>query len=250
MALRLNQVIAAEKDIKRRYSSEVTTLHRQSDNPGMWYGLTKTFRPKVEAEDGSDAPTFPPESKKVIFNYEKTMSALGNLFADVADAIATKDWGNCHAKANIVIDDKVLVKDVPVTYLLWLEKTLKDLTTFIEKLPVLDSAETWTMDENDRLYKTNVIVTEKTKKERRPMVLYQHTDKHPAQVEVITEDVVIGHWNTIKTSGAISDKDKQAMLERLNKLQIAVKFAREEANSINVDAVEVGKAMFDYIVGN
>ena len=54
------------------------------------------------------------------------------------DLVATKDFANTEAKADIVVDNQVLVTGVPATYLLWLEKELTDLHTFITKLPVLD----------------------------------------------------------------------------------------------------------------
>lgn len=74
------------------------------------------------------------------------------------------------------------------------------------------------------------------------------TDKHPAQVETFDEDVIIGEWKTIKYSGAMPQKRVTEILERIGKLQAAVKFAREEANSIAVTEQKLGSTVFSYLL--
>ena len=49
--------------------------------------------------------------------------------------LATQDFANCQAKANVVVDGQTILKEVPVTHLLFLEKQLVDLRTFIDGLP-------------------------------------------------------------------------------------------------------------------
>jgi hypothetical protein len=44
------------------------------------------------------------------------------------------------AKADIKVGDAVIARDVPVTYLIWLEKQLVEMATVVGKLPVLDNA--------------------------------------------------------------------------------------------------------------
>ena len=66
------------------------------------------------------------------------------------------------------------------------------------------------------------------------------TEKHPAQVEVYYEDVVVGHWRTVKFSGALPASRVKELLERVDKLQQAVKFAREEANDSEVTDQQIG----------
>lgn len=78
--------------------------------------------------------------------------------------------------------------------------------------------------------------------------MYQATDKHPAQTQLVQEDVIVGSWNQTKMSGAIQPQQKDMLLQRIEKLQKAVKFAREEANSVDADNVEAGKVIFDWIL--
>ncbi|MEV0352079.1 hypothetical protein AB0H88_40475 [Nonomuraea sp. NPDC050680] len=111
------------------------------------------------------------------------------IIADVAKALtrlfdvtATKDWTNATAKADVVVDGETLISGAPVTYLLFLEKQLVDLHTFVSKLPTLDPAETWSFDDNAETWRTEPVKTTRTKKVPRNHVLAEATDKHPAQV--------------------------------------------------------------------
>jgi hypothetical protein len=68
-------------------------------------------------------------------------------------------------------------------------------------------------------------------------------------VKEITTDVITGTWKTIKYSSALPVDKKDALLTRVEKLQHAVKQAREEANLAEVakDLPSAGKALFDFV---
>ncbi len=134
---------------------------------------------------------------------------------------------------------------------MFLEKQLTDIHTFVGNLPILDESENWTKDENSGLYKTEATQTHRTKKVVKPIVLYQATEQHPAQTQLITEDVIAGFWNQVKQSGAIPKPVKQKLQEKTEALLRAVKEAREEANGFEEIAVpEIGSAIFNYILGD
>lgn len=79
-------------------------------------------------------------------------------------------------------------------------------------------------------------------------MLYPATPEHPAQTQMITEDVIAGHWSLTKHSGAIARPQKEAIALRVEEVLRAVKEAREEANGINViETPDVSKAIFNYI---
>jgi hypothetical protein len=122
------------------------------------------------------------------------------------------------------------------------------LHTFIDKIPTLDEADDWARDENSGLFKTAPIATQRTKKVQRPVVLYEATKEHPAQTSMITEDVVVGYWDTVKHSGALPGPRKQLLLERIENLSKAVKFAREQANVVETENQELGRKVFDYLL--
>lgn len=240
---KLNQIIAIEKGVKSRVYGEVSELHKSSQKPELFNGFVKTYRKRDE--EGED---YPPERKKVQINATDALGRIGELLTELIDVTATKDWANCQAVANVEVDGRVLIKDAPAPHLLFLEKQLTDLHTFIVKLPVLDEADDWLKDENSGLYKTAAIPTHRTKKVQKPIVLYEATKEHPAQTQLITEDVTVGYWDTIKHSGALPAPRKQQLLERVEKLAKAVKFAREQANGVASPPQQIGGALFDYLL--
>ena len=91
--------------------------------------------------------------------------------------------------------------------------------------------------------------THKSKKIQKPVVLYEATHEHPAQVQLAGEDVTIGHWKNVKLSGAIPVTEKQAIVARVEKLLRAVKEAREEANATEEVATvpKVAETLFSYV---
>lgn len=239
---KLNQIIAIEKGVKSRVYGEVTDLHKSSQKPDLFHGFVKTYRKRDE--EGED---YPPERKKVQLNADALLARVAELLTELFDVTASKDWANCHAVADIEVDGRVLVTGAPTPYLLFLEKQLSDLHTFVSKLPELDEADDWFKDENSGLFKTTAIPTHRTKKIQKPIVLYEATKEHPAQTQMITEDVIVGYWDTIKQSGAIPMPRKQQLLERVEKLAKAVKFAREQANSAEAPHQKIGRPIFDYL---
>lgn len=240
---KLNQVIAIEKGVKSRVYGRITELHKQAQRADPYNGFAKNFRKKDE--EGED---YPPERKKVQLIARDLLRDVAKLQTELFDVTATKDWANCAARADVVVDGRVLIEAAPVTYLLFLEKQLTDVRTFIGKMPTLDESEEWSPDPNSHLFRTPKSTTHKTKKVQRPIVLYDATEHHPAQTQLISEDVIVGWWETVKHSGAIPVPRQQLLLERLDKMLKAIKFAREEANAIDAPDMSVGEAVFGYLL--
>lgn len=239
---KLNQILAIEKGLKTRVYAQVSDLHKATQKPVLMNGFEKNYQRKEE-----DGENYPPESQKVQFDHKDVTKQIASSLAELFDITATKDFANCLTKADVVVDGAVLLKDAPAPYLLFLEKQLSDLQTFFQKMAELDSSSDWSLDVSTDLYKTESMQTQRTKKVQRPIVLYDATEHHPAQTQLITEDVVVGHWSTVKTSGAIPKPQKKAILARIDKLSNAVKFAREKANSTDVELKHVGKDVLDYL---
>ncbi|MGH2514682.1 MAG: hypothetical protein ACRDHP_03420 [Ktedonobacterales bacterium] len=241
---RLNQIIAIEKGTKSQSFADLTEAHQALQKPALLLGIARTYQPKDE-----EGERFPPESTRVQMKSEEVIRKTVDVLAKLFDVTATKDWTNCKAKADVVVDGNTLLAQVPATYLLFLEKQLVDMHTFVKKLPVLDASETWTFDASADCWATEPVQTVKTKKIPRNHVKAEATEKHPAQVEVYYEDVVVGYWRTVKFSGALPAQRVNELLGRVEKLQQAVKFAREEANGIEVEEQKVGEKVFQYLFG-
>jgi hypothetical protein len=239
---KLNQILAIEKGLKTRVYAEFTELHQATQKPGLMNGFTKMYQPRDE-----DGEMYPPESQKVQYEHQAVFDRVATGLAELFDITATKDWTNCKALADVIVDGTVLLAAVPAPYLLFLEKQLAELTAFVEKMAELDPASDWNVDPGTGLFKTDPTATQRTKKVQRPIVLYAATEHHPAQTQLITEDVVVGQWVTVKLSGAVPAPRKKALLVRIEKLAHAVKFAREHANATEVDEHKVGRVVLDYL---
>ena len=239
---KLNQILAIEKGVKTRVYAEFTDLHNATQKPALMNGFTKTYQPRDE-----DGETYPPEAQKVQYEHQAVFDRVAAGLTELFDITATKDWANCNARADVVVDGRVLLRDVPATYLLFLEKQLSDLTTFVAKMAELDPGSDWSVDPSTGLFKTEPQATQRTKKMQRPIVLYDATEHHPAQTQLITEDVIAGQWVTVKHSGALPAPRKRVLLSRIERLTNAVKYAREQANAIEAPDQRLAKDVFAYL---
>ena len=241
---KLCQIIAVEKSIKNKKHTGVTELYQKLQKPALLSGISRTYKPKEE-----EGEQLPPENSKVQLSAASVVADAAKLMTELFDITATKDFANCDAKAAVVVGEIKIAEDVPVSYLLFLEKQLVDVHTLISKLPTLDPSEDWAFDPNSNCFASRPAETVRTKKIPKVLVKAPATQQHQAQTEVFAEDVAVGNWRTVKFSGAMPAQKVAEMLERVEKLQKAVKFAREEANSREVSQVRVGEKVFNYLMG-
>lgn len=241
---KLNQIVAIEKGVKTETHQSLMAAHQRIQKAELLAGIARSYKPRDD-----EGESLPPESKRVQVRAREVIADVTATLGRLLDVTATKDVTNCSAKADLVVDGRTLAKDLPVTYLLFLEKQLAEVKTFVSKLPTLDPAEAWTYNDAQDCYATEPSQTVRTKKIPRNHVLAAATDKHPAQVQVYTEDVVVGNWTTTKFSGALPAKEVSDILARLNKLSEAVKQARETANLTEIVDIKPGKPILDYLFG-
>lgn len=240
--MKLNQIIAIEEGTKSRVYGEITEMHKAAQKPDLFNGFVKTYRKKEE--EGED---YSPERKRVQFTASDFLAKLQRLLTELFDMTAAKDFGNCEALADIMVENTILVPQVPATYLLFLEKQLTDIHTFLEKMPLLDEAEDWQWDAHAGMFKTAPIATHRTKKVQKPIVMYEATKEHPAQTQMITEDILVGYWDTVKQSGALPAPRQQQLLERVETLIKSVKIAREKANMVDTRRYDIGQQIFTWL---
>lgn len=243
MNSKLHQVLAVEKDVRNTSMRRVTDTYQQLGKPALLSGISRTYTPKDE-----DGDMLPPESTLVQVNAREALQHAKTEFIRMWDIVATKDFGNLNATADVMLEDgTVLIEGAPTTYLLWLEKELDHLHTLVSKLPTLDPSETWTWDDNVAAYVTQPTQTVRSKKVPKAFTAAPATDKHPAQVQVFQEDVQVGTWETIHFSGALPATEVKDLVDRVNAVRKAVKEARARANETEVEQKNVATAVFDYI---
>ena len=239
---RLSQVIAVEKGVKSDAQRHFTDLHHLVQRPVPLAGIARVYQPKDD-----DGDQLPPESTQVQVRADDVLGQVNEILTRLFDVVATKDLTNCFAKAAVVVNGETILRDVPATTLLFLEKQLADLHTFVTKLPVLDPAEKWMFDPARNCHATEAAKTTRTKKVPRNHVLSEATEHHPAQVTVFNEDIIVGTWTTVKLSGALPASRVTELANRVTALREAVKHAREEANYTEVRDSKIGKQIFDHL---
>lgn len=240
---KLNQIIAVAQSKKAAAKKALERAYHLLQKTELYQGLEKSYQPQDE-----DGEQLPPESKRVEYKVSEVLDSIREDWTNMVDVVVTNDTGNSQAKANIKVGDQLVAENVPVTSLIFLEKQLTDLHSLIGVCPTLSTSDSWKFNQEGELWESETYQTHRTKKEQRPIVLYDATETHPAQCQLITQDKVVGFWNAKKLSGAISDKDKRDILKKVSGLKEAVVKAREEANSTEVENVNIGDSILDYLL--
>lgn len=246
---KLHTFIALREGEKNPKSKALTALHRTSQRADAYEGLTRTYR--SHADDGDRLPS---ENKNIQFNADNVLNGLVTAVSRDWNLMATIDGGNQLARADLKVptgngdETTTILEDVPVQFLLYLARELDDVKKFIQELPTLDPSVKWTYDESVAAFVADPQETSRSKKVLQNHIKYPHTDKHPAQVETFTTDVVEGTWTLIRRSGALPLERKAQLLQRVHVLQQSVKEARENAADTEVPDVVVSRPLFDYLL--
>ena len=242
--IKLCQIIAIEKGVKSRSHSDLTNLHRASQYGALYNGAERVYASKDD-----EGETYPPESSKVQLTYQDVISQMCEGETELIDTVLTKDEGNTEARSDVTVDGEVVLSKVPVTTLIFLEKKMDNVRTFIEKLPIQDPAVEWEFDEDLGYSRAQPVRSQKTKKVAKPVTLAEATVEHPAQVQLVSEDIVVGYWNTTQFTSAIPLSKKKELLGKVAKLHDALKLAREEANSKLIEKHQMGETIFKHLFG-
>jgi hypothetical protein len=241
---KLNQINALVTGRKSDVEKGVTEIYKILQKPELFTGREGVYRP----DDEVNGEKLPREHQKVQHTVAQLLVTAKEKWCELWDLTATQDHANQQARANIEVDGKVVLADVPVTTLLFLEKQINDVETMIGKVPTPDQSEDWQYDSNAGLLRSEVSKSARTKKEPAHYVKYEATKDHPAQVEYFMRDVKVGTWDKTAFSGAMPTDTKNAILARLKKLKDAVKLARESANMLDAKPQKIGAAVFEYII--
>jgi hypothetical protein len=241
---RLSQIIAVNKGVQSDTNRQRDEALRDLAKAPQLTGISRTYEPRTE-----DGDRLPPESTNVQIRADEVLSTYAAALTRMFDVTLTREAANCTAAADVKLEDgTVLLRKVPVAYLLFLEGQLADLRAVLSRLPLLDPAEKWDRDEAHDCWSTPPVQTMRPKKIPRNHVVAEATAQHPAQVQVYMEDVPAGDWTTVKFSGAMPAARVKQLLARCAELQRAVKYAREEANAMEITDRKCGEEIFSWLL--
>lgn len=239
-----HEINARLKGTKARTHRAFSDLYKQVQKGPLLSGVIRKYRPMSD----DPAEQLPPESTRVQVVLEKELARVSQLLGPLMDLQLTQDATNCIAKADVIVDGRILIPHVPVTYLLFLDKQLTDLRTFVDSMPRLDPSEHWTLDTAEGWHASDPADFLKMRKVLRNHVRAEATNHHPAQVDVFHEDVAVGTWTTVKLSGALPATRAAEVSERIGKLIDAVKAAQAQANAVEAVESRAGDAVFSYLL--
>ena len=245
MGKKLYQHLAGESEIASGYNKIVTESVKAFESEGLFTGLVKEYTPAAEGGTPLDK-----QEKLVVTTVPERLDWTKGFVVDLIDHELIRDLSNQKAVADLVINGKTIATGLPATFLLVLEKRLTALRGVYEGVPVLDASKPWVAAPglvNQFLY--GPVVTNRTEKKTKPVVLYAATDKHPAQVKEVTEDIHVGKFEQVNFSGAVTTATKAKYLGNLDLLIAAVKAARMRANDVEVVERSIGEALFGFING-
>ncbi len=210
-------------------------------------GQTKATTFLSDERQGENTST----SKELVSTVDAKLGHMAKGLVRLYDVLVQRDSTNQLAKADLVVNGKVLVKDLPGIFLLLsMEQRLKQLRGVLEAVPTLAPEVAWTpdTDKGAGVYRSPYVPSFKTEKTYQVLTLYPATDKHPAQVKEYTADVSVARIETVDFSGMWSVAKKAEVLDRLDSLLYGVKQARMRANLQEVVNVNVGQTLLDFVL--
>jgi len=184
----------------------------------------------------------------------KELKWISGHIARAIDAAYQIDVANMSAKADVVLDDgTTLLKDIPATQLLQLQKRVQEIKDLVVNAPTLDPSKGFQPDaqEGHGVFKAREEVKVRTSKKKVRHVLFEPTDKQPGQAQLFDEDVPTGHIHTQEWSGLLTVTAKADMLDRVEELTRAVKKARARANEMDIDVKghKIAQKLLDHVFG-
>jgi len=244
----LHEVLAVEADLTKAMRNAIDEGKRTfKEKLAHFQGWQKTY----EAVNDDDPENGRTEIHELTTTVDEKLTFIAAFISRTIDCIAEKEATNQLATASFEVGG-IQFEGLPATLLLNLEHRMKEVRELIRLVPTLQAGIDWIDDKThskEDVFKTKTAQeTSRTKKTVRGIPLYEATDKHPAQVEKISEDVVVGKYLTIGWSGMITPAKKSKMLERLDTLEREIKKARMRANTQPVKKVEIGRKLMDYVL--
>lgn len=234
LAIEPTRQSAATKQIAERiatFKNKVTMYNGQTRILRM-FGKDDTNRMELEAIEAKDYINTPVQA-----TVPKDMNYMAGVVGGWLDTVLRKEFANQTAKADVIVDGVVLIKDAPALFLLGMETSLKQLRDVYEGAPTLPPGIEWVHapEIGSNIYKMSAPDKDlKTLKVTDHKQLRQSTDKHPDTWVVVETAKNVGEFTVNKSTGVISVADKAALITRFDKLLMAIKDARTRANEVEV----------------
>lgn len=248
-----HELLAVEGDLKGQFDKILeetrTTLSKKANHfMGMHRTLRMVDEKRVHEEEAAVL------HQEMVTTVPKKLKWTVKTCVKYFDLLLQKEKTNQAASADLEIDGEHIAENVPAICLLALEDRLKKFRTAVcEEIPTLAPGKKWVPDttKGKDVWVSEVPEKkEKTEQMLKPFVMYEATKEHPAQVDKLTENRTVGVFTVDIWSGMLSPAQKADVLERCDKAIRAIKKAKQRANQTEVIKDNLGKKLFDYILGD
>lgn len=248
---KLHEILAVERTKIAASNKLMEDAANKFKKDQFFLGFVKSLKMIQDSAENTALEESSRENKELNTTVPETLAYMFKYWNEAEDIIFTKNKTNQLAIANLEYKGSVLVENVPVDQLLGLEVRLENLRKVLELIPTHDASKEWILLDSGRLgeYASATIeTTSKTEKTMTPVVLYEATEHHPAQIERVTVDKIVGTFSRKVTSGAATSKQKAALLTTIDELIVESKKARMRANSIDASPVKIGNILTDLLM--
>lgn len=249
---KLHELLAAEKTPTSAWNALLEDTIKKFKNPTHYFdGHSKALSMIEETDANKATEAQAREEKPVVTNVFDTLEYALEVFGKAEDLQYQKNLTNTKALATVMFRGKILLSEIPVDELLGLESRLVKIRQLFNDVPTLDSTKHWTKNEtsSSKVWETvHPEVTTKTEKTVSGVVMAPATDKHPAQVQVVQKDQVVGKFSTTKRSGAATTDQKAEAIKTVDELVIEVKQARMRANETKVEGGTISQVLIGLLL--
>lgn len=249
---KLHELLAAEKTPTAAWNQLLEDTTKKFKNPSHFFdGLSKSLS-MIEATPQNKAiEDQNREEKPVTTTVYDTLEYAFKIYADFEDLQYQKNATNRQAVGTVMWKGQPLLVDIPVDELLGLEARLTRIRQIFVDMPTLDATKYWKQvpDIGKYIWET-VYADEATKTEKLvvPVEMSPATKEHPAQVQAVGRDVVVGKFTTIKRSGAATAVQKSDAIKQVDDLMVEVKRARMRANETVASTEKIAQVVIDLLL--
>jgi len=249
MSGKLHELLAVEPSLegaaKRVLEETIVTFKKKQTHFSKSH---KTYNPLT-----TDEPGQPEEISEMVTTVPDKLDYMFTSLTKFWDATIQKEATNQIAKADLIVDNDTIAKDVPATALLSLESKLSSLRKVFDEIQTHPPGNKWEVDKDEdssgNVYKgVHAIEKNRAVKTFKSKILVEPTEFHPAQIEKWEELEVVGRYNTQYWTGTISPAKKSDYLVRIDKLIRATKKARMRANNVDVVKINISDKIKKYIL--
>jgi hypothetical protein len=247
--MKLHELLSIEKQQASQVSVLIQDTLQKFGKEHFFKGWVKRLKLIKDSPDNAAVEAAGSDTREVVTTVADTLEYMLKHWGSSEDVQFKKNKANQLAKADVVFGGAVIT-DVPIDELMGLEARLTKLREVFQAVPTLDATKAWVPSQVKEGVLKAVVddVTTKTEKVVTPVVLYEATKEHPAQVKEVSKDEVVGTFTTTNFSGAVTSLQKANALERIDDLIGEIKKARMRANCQEVPNAKIGDELAKYLL--